>query len=567
MDLIKSIQIEGLRSIQNQSLPATGALNAFVGKNSTGKSNALRALNVFFNGTVEPDNPINFSRDHFQMEPRIRKRKRISVEVEFNLPQNFKLRKGLEPLEALGSQFSITRAWELDQLRRPHEIIEARSQGQLVNNGAELAKQFLSLLTYRYIPNRTVPSAILKDESQAIANSIFGRMKGDQHAGALLTALSDAAQRMLSDASSSLTNIGSPIENPSVSTADTIGEMLTMGGFQAQGAHGLPVQDEDWGAGHQAFFLYQVLKTLDTSYGRFFGWKQATIWGVEEPEAALHRDLETRLADQFRKWSFDERAKLQLFVTTHSPIFTMAAETGYWTELSTGATTFQKLPIPELTRAAETKGVAGWVHPILYFPWNPVVLTEGPIDSEILGHVAHLAGLDNLRFICLPELDTKEKRGGKDKIVRFLKNSHGLVQNRSKEAPLIVLLDWEVSNQDLERAREAYGKGGSKYVQRISEANCNPQVGKDFKGIERFYPPSVITDAHQAEELIVGIQQGKPYSVSQDQLNSGKGALRKRVLAIDSVKKLKELAKVAMDVEKLYRQEGQVQLSLPGLAE
>lgn len=567
MDLIKSIKIEGLRSIQSQLLPTIGAINTFVGKNSSGKSNALRALNVFFNGTVEPGKPIDFSRDHYEQEPRIRKKKRISVEVEFSLPQNFKLRKGLEPLNALGSEFLITRAWELDQFRNPHEILEARTEGQPVNNGAELAKLFLSLLTYRYIPNRTVPSAILKDESQAIANSIFGRMKGDQHADALLVALSDAARRMLSDASSSLTKIGSPIESPSVSTADTIGEMLTMGGFQAQGAHGLPVQDEDWGAGHQAFFLYQVLKTLDTSYGRFFGWKQATIWGVEEPEAALHRDLETRLADQFRSWCFDESAKLQVFITTHSPIFTMAAETGYWTELVEGATSFKVLPIPEVTKAAENKGVTGWVHPILYFPWNPVVLTEGPIDSEVLSHVAHLAGVDHLRFICLPELDIDERRGGKDKIVSFLKNSHGLVKNRSKEAPLIILLDWDVSKQDLERARTAYGQDGKRYVQRMSEAYCNPQVGKDFKGVERFYPASVIAAAHQAGELIVGVQQGKPYSVSQDQLNSGKGALRDRVLAVDSIKELKELAKVVMDVEKLYRHEGQVQLSLPGVAE
>lgn len=417
MDLIKSITIIGLRSIQDQTLPTTGSLNVFVGKNSSGKSNAFRALNVFFNGVVEPDKPIDFSRDHFEQVPRKRKRKRISVAVEFKLPKNFNLRKGLEPLKAMGDQFTIMRSWELDQLRRPDEKLEVRIEGQLLNNAEELGRQFLSLITYRYIPNRTVPSAILKDESQAIANSIFGRMKGDQHAAALLEALSDAAHRMLLDASKSLSNVGSPLENPSVSTADSIGEMLTMGGFQAKGAHGLSVQDEDWGAGHQAFFLYQVLKILDTTYSRFFGWKQATIWGVEEPEAALHRDLETRLAEQFRIWCLEEATKIQLFVTTHSPIFTMAADNGYWAELNQGESKFERLAIPELTRAAETKGVAGWVHPILYFPWNPVVLTEGPIDSEVLSHVATLAGIDHLRFVCLPELDSKEKRGGKDKII------------------------------------------------------------------------------------------------------------------------------------------------------
>lgn len=565
MDLIRRIRIEGLRSIQDQTLSSTGPINTFVGKNSSGKSNALRALNVFFNGAVEPGKAIDFSRDHFEQARRVRRRKRISIEVEFLLPSNFNLRKGLEQLRALGNHFTIKREWHLDPLRRPVETIEAYSLGQPIDGGADLARQFLSLLTYRYIPNRTVPSAILRDESQAIANSIFGRMKGDQHADALLSALSDAAQRMLSDAGESMIKVGSPFERPSVSTADSIGEMLTMGGFQAKGSHGLPVQDEDWGAGHQAFFLYQVLKTLDTTYSRFFGWKQATIWGVEEPEAALHRDLETRLADQFRRWCFDEGTKLQLFISTHSPIFTMAAETGYWTELRGGATSFEQMPIPELTRAADTKGVAGWVHPILYFPWNPVVLTEGPIDAEVLNHVARLVGVDHLRFVCLPGLDTNETRGGKDKIVTFLKNSHGLVQNRSREAPLIVLLDWEVSEQEMKSARAAYGKDGNKFVQRMSAMYCDPLLGKEFKGIERFYPADVIAAAHSAGELIIGIQSGKPYSISQNQLNAGKDALRRRVVAINSIQKLSPLVKVVMDVDSIYRRQGQVQLMLPGV--
>ncbi len=566
MHLITSINIEGLRSIQSQQLPSTGALNALVGRNSSGKSNTLRALNVFFNGVIEPGKPIDFARDHYEQTPRKRKKKRIYVGINFSLPSNFNFRKELSPLKALGTEFSIARVWELDQLRRPADHLEVEVQGQKINNGEELGRQFLSLITYRYIPNRTVPSDILRDESQAIASSIFGRMKGDQHASALLASLTDAAKRMLTEASTSLLTSGSPLSDPSVSTAETIGEMLTMAGFQARGQHGFAVQDEDWGAGHQSFFLYQVLKALDTSYGRFFGWKQATIWGVEEPEAALHRDLESRLAEHFRTWCFDSDTKLQIFVTTHSPIFTMAADSGYWVELNGGESTFENLSIPELTRAAEVRGVGGWVHPILYFPWSPVVLTEGPIDSAVLAHVARLAGFDHIRFVCLPELDTTEKRGGKDKIVTFLKNSLGLVQNRAKEAPLIVLLDWEVSDQDLKKTRDAYGSGGDRYVLRMNASHCNSLMGSDFKGIERFYPPECVIDAHSAGELILGVRSGKPYSISKEQLESGKGHLRRRVLGIDDLSKLAELSHLVVEVDQTWRQQGQVQMTIPGIA-
>jgi len=565
VDLIKAIEIEGVRSIQQQEIGDAGSFNIFVGKNSSGKSNALRALNLFFNSSIEPGKDIDFTRDHYEQIPRIRKKKRISVTVTFQLPNNFKLRKGLEPLRRLGRDFKISRIWILDQFRRPVETLEVYVEGKRISDGEDLGRQFLTLISYRYIPNRTVPSDILRDESQAIASSIFGRMKGDTHASALLNALNEAAGRMLADANDPLIKTGSPLSSPSMATADTIGEMLTMGGFQATGVHGLSVQDEDWGAGHQAFFLYQVLFTLDTSYGSYFGWKQATIWGIEEPEAALHRDLETRLAEQFRSWVNNEGKKLQIFVTTHSPIFTMAADKGVWVELSDGGTSFEPLTIPELTRAADVRGVSGWVHPILYFPWNPVVLVEGPIDSDVLSHVAHLAGLDHLRFVSLPNLDTDERRGGKDKIISFLRNSHGLVQNRSKQAPLFVLFDWEVSNEDMKKAKKAYGVSGDNYVLRMNEGHCDPLMSKDFAGIERFYPPKVVLDASQNGEFVLGVAPNKPYSISKTQLDKAKGILRDKVLAIDAIEDLRPLLLLIMDVESVFRAGNATQMRLNGL--
>jgi hypothetical protein len=52
----------------------------------------------------------------------------------------------------------------------------------------------------------------------------------------------------------------------------------------------------------------------------------------------------------------------------------MASDIGYWTDLNNGARELMQMPIQKLTREAESKGVSGWVHPILSFPWNPIVL-------------------------------------------------------------------------------------------------------------------------------------------------------------------------------------------------
>lgn len=568
MQLITSVHIEGLRSIQSESMGDTGSINVLVGRNSSGKSNTLRALNIFFNGEIEPEKPIDFARDHYEQTPRKRKKKRIRVKVSFKLPRNFRFRKELASLAAqLTSEFVVSRTWELDHLRKTSDRIQVEVNGEKIENGENMGRQFLSLITYRYIPNRTVPSDILRAESQAIASSIFGRMKGDQHAAALLESLNEAARRMLTDASESLSTAGAPLEQPSVSTAETIGEMLKMSGFQATGQHGVSVQDEDWGAGHQSFFLYQVLKSLDTSYSRFFGWKQATIWGVEEPEAALHRDLESRLAEQFRNWCLTEDVKLQVFVTTHSPVFTMAGESGFWVELNNGETKLERLSIPELTRAADTRGVGGWVHPILFFPWSPVVLVEGQIDADVLTHVARLAGCDHIRFTCLPQLDSSEKRGGKEKIDSFLKNSMGLAQNRSKDSPFMVLLDWDVSNEALKITRKAYGKNGDRYVCRMDPSHCDKLMSDEFKGIERFYPPKIIEEAHKRQDLILGIQENKPYSIAKEQLDKAKGLLRHRILEIETLPELTVLLKVVLDIDKVWREPGQAQLQLSGLTE
>lgn len=552
MQLIKRISISGFRSVKETSADEVGALTCFVGKNSSGKSNIFRALNLFFNGEIEPGRVLNFARDYYEETPRRRIKKKISISIEFAVPDNFNFRKELQPLSQLGKEFLISKAWEIGPAGAIINSLEAKSRdGGAIANGSELARQFLGLIFFRYIPNRSVPSVLLKEESQAIASSIFSRMKGDTHSSALMSSLTDAATRLLESANTSLLSTGSPISKPSVATQNSIGEMLTMSGFTATGAHGLPVQDEDWGSGHQAYFLYEVLKTLDTSYGRFFGWRQAAIWGVEEPESALHRDLESLLASQFRHWSQDVGSKLQIFLTTHSPVFTMSSEQGFWVELDKGSTQLNKMSIPSLTQASETKGVSGWVHPVLYFPWNPVILVEGKIDSAVLDHVSHLVGLNHLRFVTVPDLDAAKRRGGKDVLVSFLKSSASLIRNRSTAAPLIVLLDWDVSDQELSQAVSAYGSNGGKHVVRMSDSHADPLLGKDFKGIERFYPPSVFTDAHAADEIILGVRSGKPYSVSKSQLDAAKNFLFNRVLNIDNPILLPALVKIILDVAKI----------------
>jgi len=196
MILISRVVVEGFRSFLADELPKLGHLTVLVGKNSTGKSNVLRALNLFFNNEAQPGQAISFSRDLFD-QSRQRRKKRVSITVDFTLPQTFLLRKKLEHLETLGSQFSITRIWELDSQFRIVDRYEVSTSGKNVPDAGSMAQQFLALTKFRYIPNQAVPTDILRDESQALARFVFLRMKDQSHANRLMEAYQPNAQRSI----------------------------------------------------------------------------------------------------------------------------------------------------------------------------------------------------------------------------------------------------------------------------------------------------------------------------------------------------------------------------------
>ena len=63
--LIRKIRIKNFRSIVDETLKLEN-FNVFVGLNDCGKSNVLKALNLFFNDETEPDQPLDFPRDYCQ---------------------------------------------------------------------------------------------------------------------------------------------------------------------------------------------------------------------------------------------------------------------------------------------------------------------------------------------------------------------------------------------------------------------------------------------------------------------------------------------------------------------
>ena len=53
--MISKIEIQYFRSVYRETISSVQELNVFTGKNDVGKSNVLKALNLFFNNCIVED--------------------------------------------------------------------------------------------------------------------------------------------------------------------------------------------------------------------------------------------------------------------------------------------------------------------------------------------------------------------------------------------------------------------------------------------------------------------------------------------------------------------------------
>lgn len=108
-----------------------------------------------------------------------------------------------------------------------------------------------------------------------------------------------------------------------------------------------------------------------------------------------------------------------------------------------------------------------------------------------------------------------------------------------------MLLDWEVEDEKVSSARSEYGANSTTRVVRANPSYADPDVGEDFKGIERFYPKALLESAENAGELSIQREKNSTVlGVRPKAFNAAKAALRQRVLQSSSLKELGELERL-----------------------
>jgi predicted ATP-dependent endonuclease of OLD family len=323
MKLITNIRIEGFRSIREADIALEADLTAFAGLNNSGKSNVLRSLNAFFNDETDSGQSLNVDRDYFRPDLLKKKRKRIRISIKFELPESFNFRKGLEAAKTLlsGDTFTVTKEWVRDN---PLPTFFLNGNPLDLNDRQKLAS-FLQLIKYRYVPNRVLPTELIRNEHQSLRNVLIRRLakksKGDTDA---FQAIRDSSIRMIESLAKRFEDACPGQGAVSLATPTSWQDLVFTFGYRLA-RDGVEIEDSAQGSGIQSLLMLETLYLIDRDYFQQFGWKQAAIWGLEEPESSLHTSLEARVAAYLADVAAEPKSRLQVLCTTHSDLIVQYA--------------------------------------------------------------------------------------------------------------------------------------------------------------------------------------------------------------------------------------------------
>lgn len=310
---IKNIQIKNFRSIRNVSIDAN-YLTTLVGKNDSGKSNILRALNLFFNGETNPGQIFDFDGDHNIYNRPNRQAKEISIRLELEIPSAYH--------DTNGEIIVWEKKWRAGGVffNEYHgiKIIENRL-GNRVRKEIKIPSKsnvhaLLSKIEYEYIP-------AIKDLDffEVLRSKIY-------------RTISEVAQESFRKSSSSFEDaIGSHLSELTGDILSSIGISTRMAlprdlshifeklDFLSEGDS---ISLESRGDGIKVRHIPLILKyivdkkrTLATRGAAPYSF----IWGYEEPENNLELASCIQLADQMWEYMYGDVA--QILLTTHSPVF------------------------------------------------------------------------------------------------------------------------------------------------------------------------------------------------------------------------------------------------------
>lgn len=323
MRIIENIKISKFRSIGEIESIDSFDLNIFSGSNDSGKSNFLKAINLFFNGQTDIETRYNSESDFNKWfrDNNVRGQRNIEVSVKIaagnygdkkGINNGFIAKKIYRIDGGFDTYFFTKEGIEISQIEFSH-----RKASAVINER----------IRYIYIP--TVRDLKFRESIQRliqeIANSTDKRFKSQD--------LKDAFEKMEMGIDNQLSDLTKYVkENMHIDIETNVNFSTLLESLTFETSEKIKIKKrkkveletqkvslKNRGEGIQMQFFSFMLWFISKNDTKHF-----YIWGYEEPEIAFEFKRQFELADIFQN-TFSKVA--QIFLTTHSPAFAFADTT------------------------------------------------------------------------------------------------------------------------------------------------------------------------------------------------------------------------------------------------
>lgn len=315
MKLIDNVSIRYFRSIYSLTLNNCEDLTVITGKNDVGKSNILKALNLFFNNQSDYLKNYRFSDDYSLIRKEqvkkdtIRGQQFISITVRFI--------RGDIMVNSLPPVFSVTKRWDMhsQESKVLTSDVHRRMKLYAEKNGIKYSEKttstslstFLNRIKYVYIP-AIKDDRVFEETLNILQQSLFDS-RNREVLDAPISEANKAVQTVvgnLQDDFKKATGIDNFIELPNtLNYTNGLLQIMTQ-------INGGSVSIDKRGDGIKTHYIPKILNYVAQRS------KSSFVWGFEEPENSYEYRRCLQVADEFdTQYSKDS----QVFITSHSPAF------------------------------------------------------------------------------------------------------------------------------------------------------------------------------------------------------------------------------------------------------
>jgi hypothetical protein len=272
-----------------------------VGNNDIGKSNFLKALNLFFNGETEVGVPFNFKND-FCSFAQVSKKKasQIVIELTFTPPPGFREERDVIWRKVWRREGLV----EDDPRYSDRKPLESRKK----------IGYWLAQVNYSYVPaikGQEYFSKLLADLHDVLAETIEEELK--IASGNFINKIRDHTKRISKELFQRL-GFESRLQIPT--DLSVLFEVLDFETSNPNGNISLKLRGDGIKVRHIPIILKFISEQRNFNK-RKGAIKSSTIWGYEEPENNLELSRAFEHANDFIEYS----SNIQILITTHSPAF------------------------------------------------------------------------------------------------------------------------------------------------------------------------------------------------------------------------------------------------------